>query len=323
MTPTIRGILAAGATGAILTLAVPAAVAQAQAGGAKAPAAPILGWLPASTRALAMGDAAVASTDPEAVFYNPAGLGQARGVEVGAQRYGRGATVGTMAVALPFAPGGLGLGVQLLDYGVGCSGGGCGSGAVVPREGALATARGPLPASALAATLGFGRTVAGVRVGASARYVEQSVPDGRDGALAADLGAAMTFGPVDVGLAVQQLGERIELAGERWPLARRATLGAAFDDLPAGPFDVAGSAALSLLAGGDVTVGGGVEVGYTPLDGYTVAGRAGLRHVPGGDVGPLSLGLALVRDRIQLEYAFQPLPGAGDLHRVGLRLHAR
>jgi hypothetical protein len=212
------------------------------------------------------------------------------------------------------------MGVQLLDYGVSCAG--C-AGAVASAEGVLGAPRGPLPASALVATMGFGRTLFGVRLGASARYVEQRIPDGRDGALAADVGAAMTFGPVDVGLAVQQLGGTIDLAGERWPLARRATLGAAFDRLAAGPFDIAGSAAVALLAGGDVTVGGGVEVGYTPLDGYTVAGRAGLRNASGGDVGPLSLGLALVRDRIQLEYAFQPLPGTEDLHRLGLRLHSR
>lgn len=309
----------AGPLLALAALTASPSTARAQAAD-RGPAAPLLGWLPAGTRALSMGDAAVASGDPDAVFYNPAGLVTARGVELGAQRYGRGATVGTMAVALPFAPGGLGIGVQLLDYGVDCAG--C-SDAVVSREGALAGARGPSPASAMAVTIGFGRTLFGVRLGATARYVEQRIPDARDGTLDADVGASMSFGRVDVGLAVQQIGGRIELAGERWQLPRRATLGAAFDRLPAGPFDVAGSAALSLLAGGDVTVGGGVEVGYTPLDGYTVAARAGLRSVSGGDVGPLSLGLALVRDRIQLEYAFQPLPGPDDLHRVGLRLHAR
>lgn len=267
-----------------------------------------------------MGDAAVASSDPEAVFYNPAGLMQARGVEVGVQRYGRGATMGSMAVAIPFAPGGLGIGVQLLDYGAYCTD--CDD-AVVSREGALAGARGAFPASAMAASIGFGRTLFGVRVGATARYIEQRIPSARDGAIAADIGASRRVGPIDVALAVQQLGGRLELAGKRWELPRRATVGAQFDRLPAGPFDIAGSAALSLLAGGDVTVGGGVEIGYTPLDGYTIAGRAGLRSVPAGDVGPLSLGLALVRDRIQLEYAFQPLPGPDDLHRVGLRLHAR
>src|SRR5690606_34578303 len=99
--------------------------------------------------------------------YNPAGLVTARGVELGVQRYGRGATMGTMAVALPFAPGGLGIGVQLLDYGVDCAA--C-SDAVASREGALAGARGSSPASAMAATIGFGRTLFGVRLGATARY---------------------------------------------------------------------------------------------------------------------------------------------------------
>jgi hypothetical protein len=63
-----------------------------------------------------------------------------------------------------------------------------------------------------------------------------------------------------------------------------------------------------------------VELGYTPLEGYTIAGRVGARRVLGGDVSPLSLGAVLARDRIALEYAFQPLDGVGDVHRVGLRL---
>ena len=68
--------------------------------------------------------------------------------------------------------------------------------------------------------------------------------------------------------------------------------------------------------------GGGVEVGYSWLEGYSVALRGGARHVPGGGVSPLTLGGALSRDRVTIEYAFQPGDAAapGHVHRAGLRL---
>ena len=284
-----------------------------------APVAPLLGWLPVSTRALAMGGAAVASADAAAVLHNPALLAAARGIEVGVQRYGRGATLGALAGAIAYAPGGLGFGIELLDHRAACAA--CAL-ALPAREGAL-TARDGLPASGFAATLGFGRTVHGVQVGASARYVEQRIPNERDGTLAADVGAAYDVGPVTLGLAVHDIGGTLSIAGRDWSLPRRATFGAAFDRLPVGPLDLAAAGDLSLLTSGEIAVGGGAELGYTPLDGYTVAGRVGLRHAPGGHVGPLSLGALARRDRIALEYAWQPLDGGASLHRIGLLLLER
>ena len=297
---------------ALLLCAAPA-VAQ------PAPVAPLLGWLPVSTRALAMGGAAAAVPDAAAVLHNPALLASARGLEVGAQRYGRGATLGSLAGAIAYAPGGLGFGIELLDQRAPCAG----CAAALPTREADLTMRGGLPASGLAATLGFGRTVHGVQVGASARYVEQRIPDERDGTLAADVGAAYDVGPVTLGLTVHDIGGTLSLAGRDWSLPRRATLGAAVDRLAVGPFDLGAAGDVSLLTDGELAIGGGAEIGYTPLDGYTVAGRVGLRHAPGGDVGPLSLGAMARRDRIALEYAWQPLDGGASLHRIGLLLLER
>ena len=265
-----------------------------------------------------MGGAAVAVTDAAAVLHNPALLASARGLEVGAQRYGRGATLGSLAGAIAYAPGGLGFGIELLDHRVTCAG----CALALPVREADLTTRGGLPGSGIAATLGFGRTVHGVQVGASARYVEQRIPDERDGTLSADVGAAYDVGPVTLGLAVHDIGGTLSLAGRDWSLPRRATLGAAVERLQIGPLDLAAAGDLSLLTSGEIAVGAGAELGYMPLDGYTVAGRLGLRHAPGGDVGPISLGAMARRDRIALEYAWQPLDGA-SLHRIGLLLLER
>jgi hypothetical protein len=42
--------------------------------------------------------------------------------------------------------------------------------------------------------------------------------------------------------------------------------------------------------------------------------------VPRGGVSPLTLGIALSRARLGVEYAFAPMDGPGAVHRVGVRL---
>ncbi|HEU4630188.1 MAG TPA: hypothetical protein VFS08_10625 [Gemmatimonadaceae bacterium] len=312
-TTPVRTAAAVAAAAALLALPGRAA---AQAG--TAVTAPILLRIPAGVRAASLGGAGAAVTDAEAIFHDPAQLAQARGVAMGVQRYGGGATLGSVAIALPFAPGGLGVGVQYLDYEARCLV--CG-GAIPESERELARG-GDLPASALVASLGFGRTLSGVRVGAAAKWVEQRIPEARGGAAAVDVGVGYDVGPVALAVAARNLGGRLSdgLPRGRRELPRSATAGAALDELPVGPLDLSAAADVTVYDGGWVTAGGGVEVGYTPLEGYTYAGRVGVRHVPHGGVGPVTLGLALTRDRIGVEYAFEPLDGPGAVHRIGVRL---
>ena len=273
---------------------------------------------PASTRALAMGDAGVALAAVDALCRNPAQLAVARGLAGGASRYGGGATLLSVALALPMAPGGLGLGVQHLDYTAGCAA--CAA-SLGTGEGALGTDAGPA-ASASVLTLGFGREVDGVRVGVAGKWVEHRVADTRGGALAVDVGVARRVGWATVAASAQNLGTRLRYAHglAAQDLQTRATLGVATEGRWVGPLDLAASAALSYLDGGDLVPGAGLELGYSPVEGYAVAGRVGARRAIGDGVGPLSLGAALSRDRVTVEYAFQPLDAPGALHRVGLRL---
>lgn len=305
-----------------LSLAValaPPAVAVAQADVARPTAhAPLLLRIPTGTRALALGGAAVAIADAEAVFHNPAQLAGGRGVAVGAHRYGAGATQRSVAVALPFAPGGLGVGVQQLSWDAPC--GGCAD-AVPVREGALAR-RGDVPSGALAATLAFGADLSGVNVGVAGRWVEQRVGVARADALALDVGVARRVGPAWVAVAARNLGGRLAMPTVgSWQLPRHAAAGAAIELVPVGPLDLSASTEVAVFDGGEVTAGGGVEVGYAPLQGYAFALRAGARDVPGGGLSPLTLGATATRDRLTVEYAHQAIDGgAGAVHRVGLRL---
>ena len=274
--------------------------------------------LPAGTRALALGDAGVALADVDALFQNPAQLAVARGLAGGGSRWGGGATLLSVALALPVAPGGLGLGVQHLDYTTPCVA--CGA-RTSAGEGALAFDAGPI-ASASVLTLGFGRDVDGVRVGVAGKWIEQRLADARGTALVADVGVARRVGWATVAASAQNLGTRLRFADGRpsRDLARRATLGVATEGRWVGPLDLSASAQLAYLDGNELVPGAGLELGYSPIEGYAVAGRVGVRRTLGDGVGPVSLGAAVVRDRVTLEYAFQPVDAPGALHRVGLRL---
>jgi len=304
------------APAALLLLAAAPLAAQS---GARAENAPILLRLPAGTRALALGNAGVAVADPDAVHYNPAQLATGRGIIFGLQGYGGEGVQGSYAHALAAGAGGLGIGVQYLDFAQPCAA--CVGD--VPGSAADLTRDGPLRASALAATVGYARQLFGVRVGVAGKYVEQRAGGTRDGLLAADVGVGYALGAISVGLAVQNLGPSMRLPGGVYDLPRRISAGAAFSGLPFGPIDLSASAAIAHVADaddGDLVAGGGVEVAWSWLDGHSVAGRVGLKSKTEQGDSPLTLGAAFTRDRITIEYAFQPLEQVDDSHRIGLRL---
>ena len=84
----------------------------AQTNGPFEPTGPLIMRLPASTRALALGNVyPAASPDPDAIFYNPALLQSANGFSLATQFYGAAKTF-----TLSGANGsGFGIGVQVLD----------------------------------------------------------------------------------------------------------------------------------------------------------------------------------------------------------------
>jgi hypothetical protein len=274
--------------------------------------APLVLQLPASTRALAMGDADVAGRDNDVIFYNPSRLGLTPGLGAAAERYRSASTLGVVSANAAFWTGGVGVGVQMLDYGAPAAG--------YPAPiGGLVT-RGPLAASSLAATLGIAAQFFGIRWGVAGKYVEERLPSARARLGAADVGASADVGPVTVGLAAQNLGDDGAIGGSRVQLPRRVTAGLAGGGLPVGPFDLAVAAAVSVLRNGYVTPAAGIELGYTPLDGYTFAARVGARRTERGAQSPLTLGAGISVDRVALDYAYERFGGRGGAHRVGVRI---
>lgn len=292
----------------LLLLAPGSALAQsppgAPCGGA---CVPLSVRLPASTRALALGDAFVLSSrEAEAVFYNPAVVDSARGIGVGMEWFRAGNSLASAAGATEWMGGGVAFGLVSLGYGA------------VPGRVASPSGLaddGSLAVSEQAATLAYGRGLGWARVGVAAKVVQQRVGSGHGATAAVDLGAARGVGIFTFGAAVQNLGPAIDPGSASLPT--RVTLGASTSSRRLGPLDLTATAAAVHTRSEGARVGGGVELAWWPIQGRTFVGRAGGR----GGEGPeeWTLGAAFLGDDVSLEYAYARLDGEAGAHRFGIR----
>ena len=270
--------------------------------------------LPASTRALALGNAFVlGSTDSDAIFYQPAFIDSVSGLSMGAQRYGSAATLVSLSAATGWAAGSLAVGLQVLDYG--------GTAAVpatpAAREAALLMS-GPVAVSERVASVAYARRVQGVRVGLTGKLFEQRSGVERGAGAAVDLGVARRVAPLWLGLAVQNLGPDFSVGNTEVALPRKITLGASTPSAPVGPLDLLATAAVSHHRNGTVSGAVGAEVAWWPVIGRTFVGRIGARNLGEGDRAGVTLGGAFLGDKFQIEYAYQGFDAPGSAHRIGL-----
>jgi hypothetical protein len=294
----------------LLALSLAGTIARAQ-----APAvAPWVLSVPGSTRALGVGDAyAALASDPDAIFYNPGQLVPARGIGVGVQRFGDGSALVTASGAAVLAPGTIALGVQVLDHATSAA-----SYAALAREGeSTLFNRGPTLATGAVVTVGYARTIFGLRVGMAGKIIHQQFGNERDVTPAFDVGLSRGS-TYNIALVGRHLGHGIDLGGSTVALPREVSLAGAIPRREVGPLDLAATASVAVRADGAVIAGGGTEWSYNPLDGFTFAGRVGYRTVEGTE-SHLTLGAGFVGERFNLDYAFQASDGAGSAHRVGIR----
>ncbi len=280
----------------------------------------VLGLMPASTRAVALGGAGVALVgDAAALFANPAGLATVRRValETSYERYLAGTALSVAAMAIRFGRFNWGLGAQALDYGTepeiipdSATGGRRGT-----PTGAFFSAVDVLAATSLVYRHGF------LAFGGSAKYARQAIGGTAVDAWAGDLG--MTLAVFDImafGVAVRNLGGDF---GNGARLPRRGAVGltlnytdpqGTFRLLTTGEAQWGGGAGTTWILGAE----GGVVVGG--LAGAGLVGRVGLAKRP-ADVAssPLSFGAGVVIGRLQVDYAYRGFETLGTTHRVGLR----
>jgi hypothetical protein len=278
---------------------------------------PIVLDLPASTRALALGNSfALGSGDSDAIFYHPGVLNRAQGLVASLRRFTENGTFTALSAGQSWFGGGIALGIQHLGYQVPSDAARSVDDILnLPADEASLRSSGEIAASELVVSVGYGKTLMGAQVGAVGKLIDQRLGFRKASTVAVDLGVALTEGPVTVGLAAQNLGRAMTMGDGDIPLPTRFTLGASSRSAPVGPLDLSLSSALSYRLDGDLVPSFGVEIGYWPVSGRTFVGRVGYRLLPEGfSARPITFGGAFLGDDIVLEYAYQAYDDGDPSH---------
>ncbi len=263
--------------------------------------------LPPGARAAGLGGAAqLGVSDPDHLFAHPAFLGVG-GFRVSAWAVDGGATVASLSTGVGAFGGTVGFGVRGAEW----------SGSVpASGEGGLEEliAEGPTGRSTIAGTVGYRRDVPfdllGLELGATATLVSERVDTGRDRGLAFDVGVGRGIGPVDIALSARNLGADLDLPSET-SLPARYELAAGAYGRQIGPLDLGFAGRVGVRDDDEVVVGGGVELGYYPVQGRTFIVRIGGQSVPEGDASPLTLGGTFRGDEIVIDWAWRDVDGTG------------
>lgn len=265
---------------------------------------PVVLHPPANTRALGLGGAFHGGQrESDALFASPGDLTSPTGMEAAFQRWGDGSTLVQMTAGTDWWSGGVALGVRSLSD----------------------------DASELQLSTGYGRVLAGVRVGAAGSVLQFRTEGRAETTGALSLGAARALGPIVLSASVLNLGGGLEtppVAGDidlddvtpqSLLLSREIALGAASRNYPLGPLDLGAAARLAFHEDGATTYGGGLEVSYWPIQGRTFSLRIGARDAHSqSNLSWWTTGAGFRGDRLGLDYALMPFEDGTISHRFGL-----
>jgi hypothetical protein len=266
--------------------------------------------LSSSARMLAMGDIGVAGRDDDVIFYNPAQLFVARGTSFSLARLSATARGGTMSTVLRLGPGAVGFGANYLEYQ---------RPAVYPVSRYDVLGPGANIGTSVLGAVGYAQTYKGVRIGAAAKYALDADAADRYRNVYGDVGLARDFGRYSTALSVQNLGSSLERGPVTIKVPTTATLGVG-TARPLGPFDANATAGVSYSREDELTAGGGAEIGWSWLSGYSVAVRAGAHQARQNGDTELMAGFGFTADRTTLDFAAERLPGNRAGYRAGIRI---
>ncbi len=301
---------------------------------ATAQTAPLVLEAPASTEAMAFGNAPnLQGQDASLLFYGPAFLAGASGASFGFQRFGSDGTLASVAAATEQNDFGLAVGLQYLSYGADDL-------ARAQDIQSVALGGGALGVDEFVASVGLSRELLGLETGVVLKWVEQSVDRSNDHTVAFDVGVGKDLGPIVLGLTTRNLGSNLEPEPVSCPVCDPASptsaaglelpslvaLGLTSDEFEVGALDMFFTTQVMRRRDGEVIPAGGVELSYWPLPGYTFRLRAGAQRVVEDRRSPLTFGAAFTGDRLTIEYAYQAFDDDGELgssstggHRFGFR----
>ena len=285
------------------------------------PASPLVINQPATPRTAALGNAWVAGRDHEVVFYNPAQLIGARAeLDVSVARIGSDSTMTTFGSA--YAAGKwsltLGWGVQVLRFSTDAI-------APYPYTPDVLLSSGAADGFSSLFVVGGAVVFKGFRLGAAGKYVMESgsaafaTPGSAlesRGALVADIGVARNLWGGVIAGSVQNLGgaadDSSQLAIPKQALIGWSTM------KQVGPLDL-GIVTQVTLRDEWTSPAGGIEVGYSWIEGYNLACRVGARRPEASAEFPLAFGAAFTADRLTIEYAVRFFDGGRTANGVTVR----
>ena len=287
--------------------------------------------LPASTRAMALGGAYMTNAPgADVLFYNPALLVRVEGFGLDLQQWGRASWTATASATTQWFGGGIGIGLQVLQYGA------PGPGRYTAPSGQTHLFDvGSIPVSERVATIGYAREIKGINLGLAIKLIEERVGlskfvDGdartRDGAVWFDAGISKNLGRLTTSFSYQNNGKRL-FAGEYlgdYHVADRITLGVSSSGMQIGIFDYGITAAITQVRAfkeDSATIpAAGLEVSYWPIRGRTFVARAGLQRNPHyKEASPFTFGFAYWGDHLVLEWSFQGMEHRESrTHRFGV-----
>jgi len=286
------------------------------------PAAPLVLLQPATPRTAALGDAWVAGRDQDVIFYNPAQLvGARQGFEASFTRYGRDAAQTTLTSV--YAAGKwsltLGWGVTLLNFGANPTD-------PYPYSSDVLISGGTAHGSGAVAAIGGAFVYKRFRIGVTGKYVSEhiSMPTdatrddpARQSALVADLGVSRPLFGGTAAAAVQNLGpDALDDAGSV-KLPKQGLFGWSRTKA-AGPLDLLIVTQVTVRDGWTAPAAG-LEAGYSWIDGYFVALRAGARRPESLGEHPFSMGASFTADRLTVEYGVRFFEGGRAANGVLVR----
>lgn len=274
---------------------------------AQAPAtAPLVLHMPSSARTSALGNAWVAGRDSDVIFYNPAQLiGARQELGVSILRPGR-AGAGT-SISSVYAAGKwsltLGWGAQLVGFDVDPT-------SPYPYPSDVLLSRGSADGQSMLLTFGGAIVYRNFRIGAAGKFVSDRVatPPGDETPVSigqhawlGDIGVARNLLGGVAAFSVQNLGNTSTGDPSRLVTPRQFVGGYSMTR-PLGPLDLG---MYGQVAGRKdwVAPAGGLEVGYSWIEGYSVAVRVGATRPETTTELPVSFGVGLTADRLTVEYA--------------------
>ena len=288
---------------------------------------PLVLTLPATPRTAALGNAWVAGRNPEVIFYNPAQLvgGGTTAFDLSLMHFGPDANMVTFGSA--YASGKwsttLGWGVQYLRFRSDPN-------APYPYTEDTLLSRGQTKGSSALFVVGGGILYKGFRAGASGKFAAESVTSATTtfgqgpvnfSALVADIGVSRPIFTGTAAMSIQNIGgdpeDDPEDDARKIPMPRQVLAGWS-TQRGLGPFDVGltGQVAFRHEWTG---FGGGVDIGYSWIEGYSFQLRAGIRRPETDAAHPFSFGAAFTADRLTVEYGVQLFEGGRAANGVTIR----